>query len=98
MKRPYEIVRRLVCGLRNESIQRRLLSESNLSLQKAVEVSTGMEAAEVSTGMEAAELNSKKISASSVTEEFKQVSSSLSKKRTKEETCLFYVWWSSSSN
>eukprot|EP00731_Ephydatia_muelleri_P034546 Em0065g7a len=60
---------RLVCGLRNHSIQRRLLSESNLSLQKAVEVSTAMEAAE---------LNSKTISTSSVTEEVKQVSSSTS--------------------
>ena len=60
---------RLVCGLRNHSIQRRLLSESNLSLQKAVEISTGMEAAE---------LNSKTISTSSVTEEVKQVSSSTS--------------------
>ena len=53
----------LVCGLRNHSIQRRLLSESNLSLQKAVEISTG---------------NSKTISTSSVTEEVKQVSSSTS--------------------
>ena len=43
---------RLVCGLRNHSIQRRL---PNLSLQKAVEISTGMEAAE---------LNSKTISTS----------------------------------
>ena len=60
---------RLVCGLRNHSIQRRLLSESNLSLQKAVEISTGMEAAE---------LNSKTISTSSVTEEVKQVSLSTS--------------------
>ena len=60
---------RLVCGLRNHCIQRRLLSESNLSLQKAVEISTGMEAAE---------LNSKTISTSSVTEEVKQVSSSTS--------------------
>ena len=71
---------RLVCGLRNESIQRRLLSESNLSLQKAVEVSTGMEAAE---------LNSKKISASSVTEEVKQVSSSNSKTVPKKKPVCF---------
>ena len=53
---------RLVCGLRNHSIQRRLLSECYLSLQKAVDVSTGMEAAE---------LNSKTISTSSATEEVK---------------------------
>ena len=40
----------------------------------------------MSTGLEAAELNSKKISASSVTEAVKQVSSSISKR---EPTCLF---------
>ena len=36
---------RLVCGLRSESIQRRLLAEKELSLQKAMELSQGMEAA-----------------------------------------------------
>ena len=37
---------RLVCGLRNESIQRRLLAESDLSLTRALELAQGMEAAE----------------------------------------------------
>ncbi|XP_039519644.1 uncharacterized protein K02A2.6-like [Pimephales promelas] len=36
---------RLVCGLRSEAIQKRLLSESNLTLQKATEISVGMELA-----------------------------------------------------
>lgn len=35
----------LVCGLRSEAIQKRLLSESNLTLQKATEISTSMEMA-----------------------------------------------------
>ena len=37
---------RLVCGLRNESIQKRLLSEANLTYQRAMELAQGMEAAE----------------------------------------------------
>ena len=37
---------RLVCGLRNASIQKRLLSEANLTLTKAGEIAQGMEAAE----------------------------------------------------
>ena len=37
---------RLVCGLRNNSIQKRLLSEANLTLAKAGEIAQGMEAAE----------------------------------------------------
>ena len=36
---------RFVCGLRAEAIQRRLLSESNLTLTKALETAQGMEAA-----------------------------------------------------
>uniref|UniRef100_A0A3B3R045 ribonuclease H n=1 Tax=Paramormyrops kingsleyae TaxID=1676925 RepID=A0A3B3R045_9TELE len=36
---------RLVCGLRSEAIQKRLLTESNLTLQKAIEISTSMEMA-----------------------------------------------------
>lgn len=36
---------RLVCGLRSEAIQKRLLSESNLTLQKATEISVSMELA-----------------------------------------------------
>ena len=36
---------KLVCGLRNESIQRKLLAEADLTLKRAVEVSQGMEAA-----------------------------------------------------
>uniref|UniRef100_A0AAR2KSV2 Uncharacterized protein n=1 Tax=Pygocentrus nattereri TaxID=42514 RepID=A0AAR2KSV2_PYGNA len=36
---------RLVCGLRSEAIQKRLLSESNLTLQKATEFSVSMELA-----------------------------------------------------
>jgi len=36
---------RLVCGLTSESIQRKLLSEANLTLQKATEIATAMEAA-----------------------------------------------------
>ena len=37
---------RLVCGLRSESTQRRLLAEKDLSLQKAMEIAQGMEAAD----------------------------------------------------
>lgn len=37
---------RLVCGLRNEGIQRRLLAESDLTLTRALELAQGMEAAE----------------------------------------------------
>lgn len=36
---------RLVCGFRSEAIQKRLLTESNLTLQKAIEISTSMEMA-----------------------------------------------------
>lgn len=34
---------RLVCGIRNEAIQRKLLSEEDLTLKKAFEVASGME-------------------------------------------------------
>lgn len=37
---------RLVCGLKNESIQKRLLSEKDLIYEKAVEIAVGMEAAQ----------------------------------------------------
>lgn len=37
---------RLVCGLRNENIQKRLLAESDLKLQKAMDLALGMEAAD----------------------------------------------------
>ena len=37
---------RLVCGLRNTGIQKRLLSEASLTLAKAGEIAQGMEAAE----------------------------------------------------
>ena len=40
---------RLVCGLRSESTQRRLLAEKDLSLQKAMEIAQGMEAADRNT-------------------------------------------------
>ena len=36
---------RFVCGLRRQAIQRKLLSESNLTLQKAVEIALSTEAA-----------------------------------------------------
>ena len=36
----------LVCGLRNTGIQKRLLSEANLTLPKAGEITQGMEVAE----------------------------------------------------
>ena len=36
---------RFVCGVRNESIQRRLLSEAELDLAKEVKLATAMEAA-----------------------------------------------------
>ena len=36
----------LVCGICNESIQRRLLAENDLSLVRALELAQGMEAAE----------------------------------------------------
>ena len=38
---------RLVCGLRNEGAQKRLLSEAELSLAKAITIAQSMEAAEV---------------------------------------------------
>ena len=37
---------RLVCGLRNEGIQRRLLAEADLTLKRALDLALGMEAAE----------------------------------------------------
>ena len=37
---------RLVCGMRSESAQKRLLSESDLTFKRALELSQGMEAAE----------------------------------------------------
>ena len=37
---------RLVCGIRNENIQRRLLAEADLSLARALELAQSMEAAE----------------------------------------------------
>ena len=40
---------RLVCGLRQESIQKRLLSEANLTLARAMELAQGMEAADKNT-------------------------------------------------
>ncbi|MCG8048987.1 MAG: hypothetical protein N0E48_25860, partial [Candidatus Thiodiazotropha endolucinida] len=36
---------RLVCGIRNENIQKKLLSESDLTLQKAINIATAMETA-----------------------------------------------------
>jgi len=36
---------RLVCGLRNESVQKRLLAEADLTLARAVQIAQGMEAA-----------------------------------------------------
>ena len=36
---------RLVCGIKNENIQKRLLSESDLKLDKAIEIATAMETA-----------------------------------------------------
>ena len=40
---------RLVCGLVNERVQQRLLSESKLSLKKAFEIAQGMETAQKET-------------------------------------------------
>ena len=37
---------RFVCGLRSESIQRRLLTEEDLTLKRAVDLSLAMEAAD----------------------------------------------------
>ena len=37
---------RLVCGIENSHIQRRLLAEPNLTLHKAVEISLAMESAD----------------------------------------------------
>ena len=36
---------RLVCGIKKENIQKRLLSESDLKLKKAIEIATAMETA-----------------------------------------------------
>ena len=45
-----EMIRdRLVCGVRNEVMQSKLLAETDLSLDKAIETSVAMEAAEQST-------------------------------------------------
>ena len=42
-----EVLRdRLICGLRSEGIQKKLLTEVHLTLARAVELSVGMEAAE----------------------------------------------------
>ena len=41
---------RLVCGLRSQGVQRKLLAESELTLQKAYETSHGMEAAALRAG------------------------------------------------
>ena len=40
---------RLVCGLRNESAQKKLLTEKDLTFVRAVEIAEGIEAAEAST-------------------------------------------------
>ena len=40
---------RLVCGLKNESAQKKLLTEANLTFTRAVEIAEGNEAAEAST-------------------------------------------------
>ena len=40
---------RLVCGLRNSNVQRKLLTEPGLTYAKAVEIALGMEAAEKNT-------------------------------------------------
>ena len=37
---------RLVCGLRNDTTQKRLLSEADLTLAKAVQIASSMESAE----------------------------------------------------
>jgi len=42
---------RLVCGLQNEGIQKRLLTEADLTLARAVEVAQGMEAAQVNANL-----------------------------------------------
>ena len=43
--KPFE-TSRLVCGIRNSGIQKRLLSEAELSLKTAIELSQAFEAAE----------------------------------------------------
>ncbi len=40
---------RLVCGLKNDAIQKRLLQEKNLTNARAIEIAQGMEAAEKRT-------------------------------------------------
>ena len=40
---------RLVCGIRNTGIQKQLLSEAELTLKKAIELSQAFEAAEMNT-------------------------------------------------
>ena len=40
---------RLVCGIRSENTQKRLLAEAELTLKRAVEIAVGMEAAEKTT-------------------------------------------------
>ena len=40
---------RIVCGIRSENIQKRLLAEAELTLKRVVEIAVGMEAAEKTT-------------------------------------------------
>ena len=46
---PQAIRDRLVCGLRSEGIQKRLLAEAELTLTKALEIAQSMEAADRNT-------------------------------------------------
>ena len=48
---------RLVCGIRHKNTQKRLLSEANFSLQKAIEVACNIEAAEAQTSQSKGENN-----------------------------------------
>ena len=72
---------RLVCGLRNETIQKRLLAERNLTLVTAIEIAQGMEAATKQT------LELRAVSGQSQNQEIHAVHKSVAKPKKKCYRC-----------
>ena len=72
---------RLVCGLRNESIQKNLLARADLTLAKAIEVAQRMEAAETNAQQLKGELRVGKVANGSTVEN-----------AAGEEPCHRYGW------
>ena len=76
----------MVCGLKNAAIQKRLLSEANLTLARAMEIAQGMEAAEQSTKKLQGE--SETVPVQRVTPHGKKAGgSSLGKSRSEKKAC-----------